>query len=57
MKKTDGKKLTLSTTTIRQLEDNLTPDQLKAVNGGAKGHSDACATIAPTRSCGGTMTC
>ena len=34
MKKEQSKKLTLTKTTLRQLQDNLTDDQLKAVAGG-----------------------
>jgi hypothetical protein len=56
MKKTDGKKLTLNTTTIRQLEDSLSPEQLKGVVGGGSAPTDKCHSIA-TRSCSGTATC
>lgn len=58
MKKTNGKKLSLTTATIRQLETDLSPDQLRAVNGGGAGPTDKCSgDIRQTRSCSGTATC
>jgi hypothetical protein len=36
MKKTTGKKLTLDTAVVRQLHDQLTPEQLQNVAGGSR---------------------
>ncbi len=47
MKKTklETKKLSISVSTVRRLESELTPDQLKLANGGA---------VDETKSCGST---
>ena len=49
MKKTiqQGKKLALNTTTIRQLQENMTPEQLKEVVGGRSCDQSQSATNAP----------